>query len=61
MALYICESDIIQAHLPQLGRVNCGKGCIRFKHLADLNLATVDLILKEVMTLRKQGIGPACR
>ena len=29
MSLYVCESDLVKAHLPQLGKVSCGKGCIR--------------------------------
>src|SRR5215211_2606427 len=47
MALYVCESDIVKAHLAQLGKVSCGKGCIRFKRLADLNLSAVESILRE--------------
>ena len=60
MALYVCEGDIVKAHLPQLGKVSCGKGCIRFKRLADLNLSSVERILREILELRKQGIGPSC-
>ena len=60
MALYVCEGDIVKAHLPQLGKVSCGKGCIRFKRLADLNLSSVESILREVLERRKQGIGPSC-
>jgi len=60
MALYVCESDIIKAHLAQLGKVSCGKGCIRFKRLADLNLSAVEGILREILELRKQGVGPSC-
>jgi uncharacterized protein YdhG (YjbR/CyaY superfamily) len=61
MALYVCESDIIKTHLAQLGKVSCGKGCIRFKRLADLNLSAVQSILREILELRKQGVGPSCR
>jgi uncharacterized protein YdhG (YjbR/CyaY superfamily) len=60
MALYVCESDIVKANLAQLGKVSCGKGCIRFKRLADLNLNAVESILREILKLRKQGIGPSC-
>jgi uncharacterized protein YdhG (YjbR/CyaY superfamily) len=60
MALYVCESEVVKAHLAQLGKVNCGKGCIRFKRLADLDLNTVESILREILELRKQGIGPSC-
>ncbi|PYJ02923.1 MAG: hypothetical protein DME25_14425 [Verrucomicrobia bacterium] len=61
MALYICEGEIVKAHLAQLGKVSCGKGCIRFKRIGDLNLSAVEGILKDVLRLRKQGIGPSCR
>jgi len=61
MALYICEGDIVKAHLARLGKVSCGKGCIRFKRIGDLNLRAVESILKDVLRLRKQGIGPSCR
>ena len=60
MALYVCEGDIVKAHLAQLGKVSCGKGCIRFKRLTDLNLGAVESILREILKLRKQGIGPSC-
>jgi uncharacterized protein YdhG (YjbR/CyaY superfamily) len=60
MSLYVCEGDIVKTHLPRLGKVSCGKGCIRFQRLADLNLSTVESILREILELRKQGIGPSC-
>ena len=60
MSLYVCEGDIVKAHLAQLGKVSCGKGCIRFKRLADLNLSAVESILREILERRKQGIGPSC-
>ena len=61
MSLYVCESDLVKTHLAKLGKVSCGKGCIRFKRLADLNLSTVETLLREILELRKAGIGPACR
>lgn len=60
MSLYVCEGDIVKAHVAQLGKVSCGKGCIRFKRLTDLNLSTVESILREILKLRRQGIGPSC-
>jgi uncharacterized protein YdhG (YjbR/CyaY superfamily) len=60
MALYVCEGDIVKTHLAQLGKVSCGKGCIRFKRLTDLNLKSVESILREILERRKQGIGPSC-
>jgi uncharacterized protein YdhG (YjbR/CyaY superfamily) len=61
MALYVCESDLVKTHLAQLGKVGCGKGCIRFKRLTDLNLDTVETLLREIVKLREAGIGPSCR
>jgi uncharacterized protein YdhG (YjbR/CyaY superfamily) len=60
MALYVCEGDIVKTYLAQLGKVSCGKGCIRFKRIEDLNLSVVEGILREILKLRKQGIGPSC-
>ena len=61
MSLYVCESDILKAHQAQLGKVSCGKGCIRFKRIEDLNLSAIETLLREIVTLREQGIGPSCR
>jgi uncharacterized protein YdhG (YjbR/CyaY superfamily) len=60
MSLYVCEGDLVKTHLAQLGKVSCGKGCIRFKRLGDLNLVTVEVLLREILKLRKAGIGPSC-
>lgn len=60
MSLYVCEGDIVKAHLERLGKVSCGKGCIRFRRIEDLNLSVVESILREILKLRKQGIGPGC-
>lgn len=61
MALYVCESDVLKAHQAQFGKVSCGKGCIRFKRIEDLNLDAIESLLREIVTLREQGIGPTCR
>jgi uncharacterized protein YdhG (YjbR/CyaY superfamily) len=60
MALYVCESELVKSHLAALGKVSCGKGCIRFKRLADLNVNAVETLLREILKLREQGIGPSC-
>jgi uncharacterized protein YdhG (YjbR/CyaY superfamily) len=61
LALYVCEGDIVQRYVPRLGKVDCGKGCIRFKHVEDLNLAAVEDLLRAVLALRKKAIHPASR
>ena len=45
MSLYICDSEAVDAHRQQLGTLNCGKGCIRFKSLDQLPLDVVSDIL----------------
>lgn len=60
LCLYVCEGDLVKTHLAKLGKVDCGKGCIRFKRLSDLNLATVESLLRDILKLRAQGIGPSC-
>jgi uncharacterized protein YdhG (YjbR/CyaY superfamily) len=47
MALYVCYSDAVENHRERLGKLICGKGCVRFKRLADLPLDAVSDILRE--------------
>jgi uncharacterized protein YdhG (YjbR/CyaY superfamily) len=54
MALYVC-SDVVDAHREGLGKLKCGKGCIRFRNLDDLPLDVVSAILKEAHAQRKAG------
>lgn len=58
LALYVCDSEVVEAHRAGLGKLNCGKGCIRFKKLADLPLDTVSTILKEAYQRRKAKAKP---
>lgn len=60
MALYVCDAGIVDSYRSQLGKLNCGKGCIRFRHLDDLPLEVVESILKDVVQRREQGRGPKC-
>jgi uncharacterized protein YdhG (YjbR/CyaY superfamily) len=47
LALYVCETDVVVAHRARLGKLDCGKSCIRFKKLADLPLDVVTDIVAE--------------
>jgi hypothetical protein len=38
LALYICDFDLVGQFKTKLGKANCGKGCIRFKKLDDLDI-----------------------
>jgi uncharacterized protein YdhG (YjbR/CyaY superfamily) len=46
-ALYVCDVVLVARHKIGLGKVNCGKSCIRFKSLDDLNLDAVRELLEE--------------
>jgi uncharacterized protein YdhG (YjbR/CyaY superfamily) len=57
LSLYVCALDgkeyLAEKFAKELGKVSVGKSCIRFKHLADLNLAT----LTKVITLAAKRPG----
>lgn len=48
MALYLCVAGAFDAHRSRLGKLNCGKCCIRFRTLDELPLDVVQDILDEV-------------
>lgn len=49
-SLYICASDskayLAENHKAELGKVDVGKSCIRFKTISDLNLTALENVLK---------------
>jgi uncharacterized protein YdhG (YjbR/CyaY superfamily) len=61
MALYVGGDGPLDNHRAALGKLNCGKGCIRFKKLEDLPLDTITAILKEVFRQRKAGVATKCK
>ena len=48
LALYICQWDAMNKFRHKLGKANYGKGCVRFKKLADLSLNAVKELLEDV-------------
>jgi len=50
MSLYICAlvdgKYLAEKHKDELGKVSVGKSCIRFKKLTDLNLKTLEKVIK---------------
>lgn len=48
LTLYVGDHPLVVAYRDQLGTVDCGKGCIRFKHLDDLNLGAVEALLADL-------------
>lgn len=59
MSLYVCSVEggqyIAEKYKDDLGKVSVGKSCIRFKKLEDLNLTTLEKILK--LAARSPGFG----
>jgi uncharacterized protein YdhG (YjbR/CyaY superfamily) len=53
MAFYLCDTAVVDAHRSRLGKLNCGKGCIRFRSLDELPLDVVTDILREVVERRR--------
>ena len=48
LCLYMmCDTGIVQRHAAELGHLDVGKSCIRFKRLEELPLATVRKMLRE--------------
>ena len=52
IALYICESDAVETHRSALGKLNCGKACIRFRKLEELPLDVIENILRDAVRHR---------
>lgn len=59
MSLYVCAVDageyLAEKHKADLGKVSVGKSCIRFKKLADLNLKTLEKVIK--LAVISPGLG----
>lgn len=59
ISLYIClvkdGEYLAETYSTKLGKVNCGKSCIRFKKASDLNFDTVKILLKEAAELSKDS------
>lgn len=53
MALYVCEAEVVEAHRESLGKLNSGKGCIRFAKLEELPLGAISEILQEAAAKRQ--------
>lgn len=46
-SLYVCDPEFVAAHAAELGALNCGKGCIRFRKWDQVPQAAVGRILRE--------------
>jgi uncharacterized protein YdhG (YjbR/CyaY superfamily) len=55
MALYVCEPEIVDAHRDALGKLNCGKGCIRFRTYEELPVDAIATIVREAHAKRSKA------
>jgi uncharacterized protein YdhG (YjbR/CyaY superfamily) len=55
MALYVCEPEIVDAHREALGKLNSGKGCIRFRRLEELPVDAIAAIVREAHAKRRKA------
>lgn len=63
LSLYICAVNengeyLAEANKDKLGKVNCGKSCIRFKKYSDLNKTELVKILKGIEARIQKGENP---
>lgn len=52
LALYVVETDVVAAHKEALGKLDCGKSCIRFRKLDQLPTDVVAAILRDATAKR---------
>lgn len=57
---FYADPVVVDDFRKELGKLNCGKGCIRFRHLDDLPPGVVEAILRQTVKLRKAGVPPSC-
>lgn len=55
LALYICDADVLKAHKKDLGKLDCGKSCVRFRAFDQLPAGVVERMLDDVARLLKHA------
>lgn len=56
VSLYV-DPTLLEAYRPKLGKLNLGKGCIRFRHLKDLPMDVVEEMMHEAVEARRERVG----
>ncbi len=54
MSLYCCV-ELLKKYRPRLGKLSCGKCCIRFRKYGDLPVEVVTELLKEMAEVRMKS------
>ena len=60
MALYVCDTAVVEKHRRGLKKLSIGKSCIRFKSLDDLPLDVAATILEEAYGRAQRGESSNC-
>jgi uncharacterized protein YdhG (YjbR/CyaY superfamily) len=47
LSFYVCHTDIVAAHKQELGRLDCGKSCLRGRKLEDFPLRVLERMVRE--------------
>ena len=55
MAFYFAATEIVEAHRDELGKLSCGKSCIRFRKLEELPLETISAMVKKLAAKRRKA------
>ena len=55
MSLYVCDPVVMREIKPRLGKLSCGKGCVRFRKLDDLPLSVAELFMKRAAQRVRSG------
>lgn len=53
MSLYL-NTDILETHRGDFGKLDCGKGCVRFRRIDQVPLETVRTIITETAARNRQ-------
>lgn len=53
LALYVTEHAVVEQFKPRLGKVNCGKSCIRFARLDAIDVGAVGELLTAAAAARR--------
>ena len=60
MALYVLDKPVVDKHRAQLGKLDIGKGCIRFRKPEDLPADVTAAIVAESVARWRRGETEAC-
>jgi len=48
ISLYVCRPELVETYRPRLGKLNVGRGCIRFTKTEQMDFGLLEEILRSV-------------